>query len=185
MQVRYLGGIKDADAMWRLDPAIASDINSQQLRANDTFGWGAFDGEELCGFVIYNYNLPGDTIIIERFVTKPKSGAGPWLAETLSARFTSRVRYGRKPVKQIYYRAPDGPGAMWDKMPVVKPEWVTDTVRALFANPHADTAIIADALQDAGCDDDGLLSDLREAGIGELVRQWVADTVTGSCEVTV
>jgi hypothetical protein len=49
----------------------------------------------------------------------------------------------------------------------LRPEWLTSTVVALAQGIYADYAfdrmpILADALQDAGCDDDGILSHCRE-----------------------
>lgn len=53
-----------------------------------------------------------------------------------------------------------------DVLPVIKPDWLTDTVKTL-ATQIADTRnwsalpVLADALQDAGCDDEDVLSHVR------------------------
>ena len=62
-------------------------------------------------------------------------------------------------------------------------EWLTDTVGALARGIYADRAfdrmpILADALQDAGCDDDDVLNHCREPR--EHVRGcWVVDLLLG------
>ena len=62
-------------------------------------------------------------------------------------------------------------------------EWVTPTVRALAEGIYADRAfdrlpILADALQDAGCDDADVLAHCR--GPWPHVRGcWVVDLVLG------
>ena len=67
--------------------------------------------------------------------------------------------------------------------PVVLPGWRTDTVRAVTARvvEHADWAtlpVLADALEDAGCDDRPLLDHLR--GPGPHARGcWALDAVVG------
>ena len=70
-----------------------------------------------------------------------------------------------------------------DYTPVLRPDWRTDTAVALaeqmdqtgdfFAVP-----ILADALQDAGCDDDTMLGRCRAAGI-HCRGNWVVDLVLG------
>ncbi|WP_081471938.1 hypothetical protein [Gemmata obscuriglobus] len=63
------------------------------------------------------------------------------------------------------------------------PEWRTDTVRALAARMYESRdfsamPILADALQDAGCDSDDILNHCR--GLGPHVRGcWVVDLVLG------
>ncbi|MBA4062425.1 MAG: hypothetical protein C0501_01720 [Isosphaera sp.] len=64
-----------------------------------------------------------------------------------------------------------------------EPRWLTSTVVQLAAGVYADRAfdrlpILADALQDAGCDDDQVLTHLR--GPGPHARGcWVVDLVLG------
>ncbi|MDY3561239.1 hypothetical protein R5W23_002514 [Gemmata sp. JC673] len=63
------------------------------------------------------------------------------------------------------------------------PQWRTDTVRALAAQVYESRGfsampILADALQDAGCDSDDILNHCR--GPGPHVRGcWVVDLVLG------
>jgi hypothetical protein len=65
----------------------------------------------------------------------------------------------------------------------VRPEWLTSTVVALARGIYADRAfdrmpILADALQDAGCDDDEILNHCRDAR--EHARGcWVVDLLLG------
>jgi hypothetical protein len=65
----------------------------------------------------------------------------------------------------------------------LRPEWLTSTVVALAQGIYADYAfegmpILADALQDAGCDDEGILSHCREPR--EHARGcWVVDLLLG------
>ncbi|MBN9117823.1 MAG: hypothetical protein J0I06_01415 [Planctomycetes bacterium] len=65
----------------------------------------------------------------------------------------------------------------------VEPSWLTSDVRALATGIYEDRAfdrmpILADALQDAGCDNDDILSHCRQPG--EHVRGcWVVDLVLG------
>ncbi|MBN9119827.1 MAG: hypothetical protein J0I06_11820 [Planctomycetes bacterium] len=65
----------------------------------------------------------------------------------------------------------------------VRPEWLTSTVVALARGIYADHAfdrlpILADALQDAGCDDEDVLDHCREPR--EHARGcWVVDRLLG------
>jgi hypothetical protein len=65
----------------------------------------------------------------------------------------------------------------------VEPSWLTSDVRILAEGIYQDRAfdrmpILADALQDAGCDSEGVLNHCREPG--EHVRGcWVVDLLTG------
>jgi hypothetical protein len=74
----------------------------------------------------------------------------------------------------------------------IDPAWLTDDVRALARGMYASRdfsamPILADALQDAGCDDPDILKHCRhEAGAGALVPRgihvrgcWVVDLVLG------
>lgn len=69
------------------------------------------------------------------------------------------------------------------RSPHFVPEWRTDTVRALAQQMYDSRdfnamPILADALQDAGCDNEGLLAHCREPG--EHVRGcWALDLVLG------
>jgi hypothetical protein len=69
------------------------------------------------------------------------------------------------------------------RTPVVRPAWVTSTVVGLVRGINADAAfdrlpILADALEDAGCDSADLLAHLR--GDGPHVRGcWALDLVLG------
>ena len=68
--------------------------------------------------------------------------------------------------------------------PVLHPDWRTDTVVAL-ARQMDDTGdfsavpILADALQDAGCDDDNMLARCRAASGVHCRGNWVVDLVLG------
>jgi hypothetical protein len=67
------------------------------------------------------------------------------------------------------------------KMPTIQPDWRTETVNTLARTMYASRdfsamPILADALQDAGCDDDDILDHCRAPG--EHVRGcWVVDLV--------
>jgi hypothetical protein len=63
------------------------------------------------------------------------------------------------------------------------PEWFTSTVLALVRDIHRDQAfdrlpILADALQDAGCDDEGVLTHCREV-TGHVRGCWAVDLALG------
>ncbi len=65
----------------------------------------------------------------------------------------------------------------------VAPEWLTSTVLALATSIYTEKAfdrlpILADALQDAGCDSDDLLNHLRSAG-PHVRGCWALDLVLG------
>ncbi|MBA4062310.1 MAG: hypothetical protein C0501_01125 [Isosphaera sp.] len=64
------------------------------------------------------------------------------------------------------------------------PAWRTDTAVSLAAGMYegrdfAAMPILADALQDAGCDHDDVLSHCREAGRAHVRGCWVVDLVLG------
>jgi hypothetical protein len=64
------------------------------------------------------------------------------------------------------------------------PEWQTDTALALArqmydAREFSAMPILADALQDAGCDNDDILSHCRDANATHVRGCWVVDLVLG------
>jgi hypothetical protein len=66
----------------------------------------------------------------------------------------------------------------------VNPAWLTSDVRALAAGIYQDKAfdrmpILADALQDAGCDNDDILNHCRDTSATHVRGCWVVDLVLG------
>lgn len=66
----------------------------------------------------------------------------------------------------------------------VVPSWLTTDVRLLARGIYEEKAfdrmpILADALQDAGCDSDDLLAHCRDASAAHVRGCWVCDLVTG------
>jgi hypothetical protein len=66
----------------------------------------------------------------------------------------------------------------------VAPEWRTDTALALSramydSRDFGAMPILADALQDAGCDNEDVLSHCRDAGAAHVRGCWVVDLVLG------
>jgi len=64
------------------------------------------------------------------------------------------------------------------------PEWRTSTVIALAQGIFASRdfsamPILADALQDAGCDNDDILNHCRNAGMENVRGSWVIDLILG------
>jgi hypothetical protein len=64
------------------------------------------------------------------------------------------------------------------------PAWLTSTVVALAEGIYADRAfdrmpILADALQDAGCDNEDVLSHCRNTQLAHVRGCWVIDLLTG------
>ena len=64
----------------------------------------------------------------------------------------------------------------------LSPSWRTDTVLALAAQMYESCdfsamPILADALQDAGCDNDDVLSHCRDASLNHVRGCWVVDLV--------
>lgn len=64
------------------------------------------------------------------------------------------------------------------------PEWRTDTVMSLARQMYESRdfgamPILADALQDAGCDDEAILSHCRDASAAHVRGCWVVDLVLG------
>src|SRR5204862_7016701 len=64
------------------------------------------------------------------------------------------------------------------------PEWRTDTAIALARQMYESrefgaTPILADALQDAGCDNDDILAHCRDASATHVRGCWVVDLVLG------
>jgi hypothetical protein len=67
---------------------------------------------------------------------------------------------------------------------VANPEWLTSTVIALAEGIYEDRAfdrmpILADALQDAGCDNDDILNHCRDAKQVHVRGCWVVDLLLG------
>jgi hypothetical protein len=71
------------------------------------------------------------------------------------------------------------------RLTAFSPEWRTDTARALAEQMYESRdfgamPILADALQDAGCDDEQALAHCRRDAVGAHVRGcWVCDLVLG------
>jgi hypothetical protein len=68
--------------------------------------------------------------------------------------------------------------------PALRAEWVTDTVRAIArqmdeTGDFGAVPILADALQDAGCDDETALARCRAASGVHCRGNWVVDSVLG------
>jgi hypothetical protein len=94
------------------------------------------------------------------------------------------VAWLRKQIDIWYLEVPEHPVRYAAEFPVrLDPAWQTPTVLALARGIHANCAfdrlpILADALQDAGCDNEDILSHCR--GDGPHVRGcWVVDLVLG------
>lgn len=168
--------LADLDAQtagWRgAGDAYGSGWFRELLAEPYTFAFVAGGTSAPDGFAVYR--IEATHLHLLRFAALPGTGAGAALGARLFGRLDVRRVYR---VPHVYYATPDGPGAVWDRMPEVRPEWMTADVRAMLSAPRPPEwcGVLADALQDAGCDDDGLLSDLREEGIGPLVWQWIAD----------
>jgi hypothetical protein len=69
-----------------------------------------------------------------------------------------------------------------DPLPAFAPEWRTDTVKTLAkqmydAREFSAMPILADALQDAGCDNEAILAHCRSAEHPHLRGCWVIDLV--------
>ncbi|MCE9561745.1 MAG: hypothetical protein K8U57_06780 [Planctomycetes bacterium] len=67
---------------------------------------------------------------------------------------------------------------------VVDPSWMTSTVRSLAEGIYADRdfsamPILADALQDAGCDNDNILNHCRDEMQVHVRGCWVVDLILG------
>ncbi|WP_439626966.1 hypothetical protein [Gemmata sp.] len=66
----------------------------------------------------------------------------------------------------------------------VDPAWLTSDVLALARGIYAERAfdrmpILADALQDAGCDNEDVLTHCRDASAPHVRGCWVVDLVLG------
>ena len=66
----------------------------------------------------------------------------------------------------------------------VDPAWLTSDVRLLATGIYDEKAfdrlpILADALQDAGCDNDDILNHLRDTGATHVRGCWALDLVLG------
>jgi hypothetical protein len=87
----------------------------------------------------------------------------------------------REETRAQYYLVREIAGPEWTSPQW--PRWRTSDVRALARGIHRDQAfdrlpILADALQDAGCDDETVLAHCR-AGTGHLRGCWVVDLALG------
>jgi hypothetical protein len=68
--------------------------------------------------------------------------------------------------------------------PILSPDWCTDTAIALARTMYESRdfsamPILADALQDAGCDQPAILSHCRDAALTHVRGCWVVDLVLG------
>ncbi len=75
-------------------------------------------------------------------------------------------------------------GNPFNKKLKIKPAWRTDTVLALARQVHIDDEfsampILADALQDAGCDSDPILNHCRDTAQVHVRGCWVLDMLLG------
>ncbi|MBP3956407.1 hypothetical protein J8F10_14080 [Gemmata sp. G18] len=69
---------------------------------------------------------------------------------------------------------------------VLAPEWRTETARALAAQMYESREfsampILADALQDAGCENTDILNHCRDSTTPHVRGCWVVDLLLGKC----
>ncbi|AWM42370.1 hypothetical protein C1280_24675 [Gemmata obscuriglobus] len=69
-------------------------------------------------------------------------------------------------------------------VPFFQPSWLTSTVTAISnlvyeSGDFGPMPILADALQDAGCDNAHILTHCRDAGATHVRGCWVVDLVLG------
>lgn len=66
-----------------------------------------------------------------------------------------------------------------NKVPTLKPEWQTPLIHAMFGDVECPRPIIADELQNQGCEESSILEHLRDVGVKHYERCWVKDLVLG------
>lgn len=141
------------------------------LRQRNCIGFVAFRGEEMTGFMVYE--LHRAHLHVLRFAAAPGTDAGAELyAKLLYKVGTHRRQY-------LTAQGADGRLVYLGNAPEVRPEWLTLTVRALCEGGAPYTPVLADALEEAGCDDAEFLSALRDEGVGPTVFAAVADQFAG------
>lgn len=128
----------------------------------------------------------GSYSMIHATLAERATAADGYYTARFAAEFAS---FGKKGIKEEVTQAAQadlardilGPSAA--RPPALRPNWLTATVAALAQGIYDDRAfdrmpILADALQDAGCEKDDILSHCR--GPGPHIRGcWVVDLVLG------
>lgn len=138
------------------------------LRERNVIGMVAEAGDDILAFGVYELHrdsirllrfaaLEGETAAAERLLSKLLYKASSHRRERLEVPFALAVRLGGlEPV-------PHAPLCVSD-VPVIRPHWRTDAVRWMCAADDVYLPVLADALEDAGCEHEPLLALFRAGG---------------------
>jgi hypothetical protein len=138
------------------------------LRQRNCISMVATVGDSLAGYMVYT--LHKTWLGLSHIAFSPDCPeAGSALVEKLWYKLAS---HRRQELACCGYRL--------DKPGILSPSLLTADVRAMCNNSvHPYLPVLADALQDAGCDDDKLLADLRTPGLNEAVYAGIAVQLRG------
>jgi hypothetical protein len=155
-----------------VDPWSEADF-LRHLRQRNCIGMVSERGDEITGFVVYQLHRTHLSLL--RFAAAPGTDAGAELYAKLLYKLTNYQR--------DYITAPGANGEVTilagRSLPDIRPEWLTYDVKALCADGEPYTPILADALQDAGCDDACLLEALRDTSFGPVAYAALAGRFRG------
>lgn len=133
------------------------------LRERNCISMTVERGDTLLAFMVYE--LHGECLDLVHFAFRH---ANPRAASDLLAKYEHKIGSHQREYGMIA-------GAAMYQRPDVRPEWITSDVRALCAAGHPYLPVLADALQDAGCDCEFILAGLRTPRVGEVVWAMLAE----------
>jgi hypothetical protein len=171
---RYADGEATADDLWTARISAMAAFSASPFSAH----WHAAEAAQ--HLTVKNYNGGASP----SYAQAVRSAAAAWAMD--------RVRSGAGLVQEIEVRARQAVHADWARdvfgnpfRPVFfSPEWRTDTAVTLArqmyeAREFSALPILADALQDVGCDDEHILSHCRDTAQPHVRGCWVVDLVLG------
>jgi hypothetical protein len=143
--------VRDLPQVTAIDGQWGDDEFKKRLRERNCIGMVAERGDEIVGFVVYE--LHTDRLKLVRFAAKDE-GSAQGLLEKLA------YKMGQHRRSKLEIAGGSVPNMLSCEMPTIRPEWLTSDVRALCSG-ECHLPILADALQDAGCEHEQFLSLLR------------------------
>lgn len=158
-----------------------------RLRERNCVGMSAVCEDAVTGFVVYE--LHAGSLRMLRF-----GATDPHTAERLLAKVLYKLNSHRRQWLEVSWRdavqmrdavtyepASELERIIFRDLPVIPPAWLSDNVRWMCKAEHYPCLpILADALEDTGCDDAGLLSLLRADGnAGALVYEELRERLMG------
>lgn len=143
--------VRDLIQVTAIDGQWGDDEFKKRLRERNCIGIVAENADEILGFIVYE--LHDDRVKVVRFAAKDSNSAR-CLLDKMAYKMSQHRR------SQLEIAAGSVVSLLSSEMPTIRPEWLTSDVRGLCAG-ECHLPILADALQDAGCEHEVLLSLLR------------------------